>query len=110
MKRVAGVGARAIAYLWVPAFGTCVARRADHRLDERPLALLDEGEHVLDADPAIVRLGVTAGMSGPMVIAHCPEARLLPAARFPLIEAQAALWGQVKTYSPRWQGEVMFRL
>ena len=40
---------RQIAFLWVPYFGASVARRAESKLDARPLVLLDEQGRVLQA-------------------------------------------------------------
>jgi len=92
-----------IAYLWAPYFGTAVARRAAPELGERPLALLDDQGRVLAADARAAQAGVSLGLSERQAAARCPEARLLPASRFPLWEAQAQLLDRVKGYTDRWQ-------
>jgi nucleotidyltransferase/DNA polymerase involved in DNA repair len=97
------VGEKRIAYLWLPYFGAAVARRAGGVSDERPLVLLDEEGSVLAADARATRAGILPGLSERQAVARCPYAVFHPAARYPLGEAQAALWRQVGRYTDRWQ-------
>ncbi len=94
---------RQIACLWVPYFGITVARQADDRLAGRPLVLLDEQGRVLAADGEAAAAGVAPGRGERLAAARCPEARLADAARYPILEAQAAFQEQVKRYAERWQ-------
>ena len=94
---------RQIAYLWVPDFGTAVARRADPKLEGRPLVLLDEHGRVLAADALAGRAGVVPGVTERQAAARCPDAVLAPAAAFPLWEAQERFVERVKGYADRWQ-------
>ena len=97
------MGEKRIAYLWLPYFGAAIARRAGGISDERPLALLDEEGSVLAADARATRAGILPGLSERQAVARCPYAVFHPAARYPLGEAQAALWRQVGRYTDRWQ-------
>jgi len=94
---------RQIAYLWVPAFGPTVARRAQPRLDGRPLVLLDEHNRVLAADLLAAQAGIATGLPERQAVARCPEAIVVPAANFPLWEAQEAFLERIKGYTDRWQ-------
>jgi nucleotidyltransferase/DNA polymerase involved in DNA repair len=87
----------------LPYFGAAIARRAGGISDERPLALLDEEGSVLAADARATRAGILPGLSERQAVARCPHAVFHPAARYPLGEAQAALWQQVGLYTDRWQ-------
>ncbi len=100
---------RTIAYLWAPYFGAGVARRAAPKLGARPLALLDEAGRVLAADASACRAGVSPGLTERQAAARCPEAALLPAARFPLWEAQEAFLGRIKDATDRWQPDGLGR-
>lgn len=99
----------AIAYLWAPYFGVSVARRAEPQLDARPLALLDDGGRVLAADAVAAHAGIGAGLTERQAAARCPEAMLLPAARFPLWEAQERFLDRIKGYTDRWQPDGLGR-
>src|SRR5450759_118880 len=92
-----------IAYLWVPYFGAAVARQVDPALDGRPLALIDDQGRVLAADARAAGAGVAAGMAERAAALRCPPAALLPAARYPIWEAQEAFWARIKRYADRWQ-------
>jgi hypothetical protein len=92
-----------IACLWVPYLGARVARRAEQELGEGPLILIDEGGRVLAADARAAARGVAPGMGERQAVVRCPEARSAPAARYPIWEAQDALWEEVKRYAWRWQ-------
>lgn len=93
---------RQIAYLWMPHFGAAVARSAA-QLADRPLVLLDEHDRVLAADVAAEQTGVIPGLSDHQAAAHCPGALLLPAASFPIWEAQEQYLGRIRNYADRWQ-------
>ena len=95
--------AQQIAYLWVPHFGATVARQVDPTLDGRPLALIDDQGRVLAVDASAARAGVAAGMAERTAALRCPPAALLPAARYPIWEAQEAFWARTKRYAERWQ-------
>lgn len=97
------MGEKPIAYLWLPYFGAAVARRAGGLSVEKPLVLLDEAGRVLAADARAAQTGVLPGLSERQAAARCPYALFHPAARYPLREAQAALWRQVGRYTDRWQ-------
>jgi protein ImuB len=101
---------RRIAYLWVPHFGTSVARRAGAIPGGRPLVLLDDDDRVLAADAAAARAGVTLGLPERHAAARCPEAILTPAARFPIWEAQEKFLDRAKTYADRWQPDGLGRV
>ncbi len=101
---------RQIAYLWAPYFAAAVARRAEPKLADRPLALLDDGGRVLAADEAAARAGIAPGLSDRQAAARCPEAALLPAARFPLWEAQERFLERVTPFSDRWQPDGLGRV
>jgi protein ImuB len=94
---------RCIAYLWVPHFGTSIARRTSGAPEGRPLILLDGDSRVLAADVAAARSGVTLGLPERHAAARCPEALLAPAARFPIWEAQEMFLERARSYSGRWQ-------
>jgi protein ImuB len=94
---------RSIAYLWQPDFGAAVARRAAGLSREKPLVLLDEAGRVVAADGQAGRAGVAPGLSERQAVARCPQALFHPAARYPLAEAQAALWRQVERHTDRWE-------
>ncbi|MCX6029393.1 MAG: hypothetical protein NT169_08835, partial [Chloroflexi bacterium] len=66
---------RRIAYLWVPYFGTGVARRAEPALGAGPLALLDEQGRVLAADAPATQAGIRPGLTERQAAARCPAAR-----------------------------------
>ena len=99
-----------IAYLWVPSFGAKVAHQADGRLDEQRLVLLDDQGRVVDAGLEIARQGVVVGMPERFAAARCPQARFVPAARYPIQEAQEALWARIKQYTDRWQSDGLGRV
>jgi nucleotidyltransferase/DNA polymerase involved in DNA repair len=99
------VGEKPIAYLWLPDFGAAVARRSGGLTADRPLVLLDEAGRVRAADARAAQAGVLSGLSERQAVARCPSAVFHPAARYPLGEAQAALWRQVGLYTDRWQVE-----
>ena len=101
---------RQIAYLWVPYLGAHVACRAEPKLVDRPLALLDEHGRVLAADPVAARAGVVPGLTERQAGAHCPDAALLPAARFPIWEAQEQFLARIKGYTDRWQPDGLGRV
>jgi nucleotidyltransferase/DNA polymerase involved in DNA repair len=101
---------RCIAYLWVPHFGTAVARRTGEVLKERPLVLLDSDGRVLAADAVAARAGVTLGLPERHAAARCPEAILAPAARFPVWEAQEMFLERAKSYAGRWQPDGLGRV
>jgi nucleotidyltransferase/DNA polymerase involved in DNA repair len=101
---------RRIAYLWVPYFGTSIARRTGGIPEERPLVLLDDGGRVLAADSAATRAGVTLGLPERHAAARCPEATLESAARFPVWEAQERFLDRVKSYAGRWQPDGLGRI
>jgi nucleotidyltransferase/DNA polymerase involved in DNA repair len=101
---------RRIAYLWVPHFGTAVARRADGIPEGRPLILLDDDGRVLAADAAATRAGVVLGLPERHAAARCPEAILKPAARFPVWEAQERFLDRVKLHAGRWQPDGLGRV
>jgi nucleotidyltransferase/DNA polymerase involved in DNA repair len=101
---------RCIAYLWVPHFGTSVARRAGGVTEGRPLVLLDGDGRVLAADAAAARSGVTLGLPERHAAARCPEAILTPAARFPVWEAQEMFLDRAKSYADRWQPDGLGRV
>jgi protein ImuB len=101
---------RRIAYLWVPHFGTFVARRAGGVPEERPLVLLDSDGRVLAADAAATRAGVALSLTERHAAARCPEAILRPAARFPVWEAQERFLERVKSYASRWQPDGLGRV
>lgn len=101
---------RRIAYLWVPHFGTSVARRAGGVPEGRSLVLLDEDGRVLAADAAAARSGVTPGLPERHAAARCPEAFLAPAARFPVWEAQERFLDRAKSYTNRWQPDGLGRV
>ena len=101
---------RQIAFLWTPHFGTDVARRAAPRLAGGPLVLLDEHGRVLAADAAATRAGVAPGLSERQAAAHCPDAMLLPAARFPVWEHQEQFLARIKGYTDRWQPDGLGRV
>ena len=101
---------RCIAYLWVPHFGTSVARRAGGTPEGRPLVLLDNDGRVLAADAAASRAGVTLGLPERHAAARCPEAILAPAARFPVWEAQERFLDRAKSYAGRWQPDGLGRI
>ena len=101
---------RQIAFLWTPHFGTDVARRAAPRLADRPLVLLDEHGRVLAADAGAARTGVAPGLTERQAAAHCPDAMLLPAARFPVQEAQEQFLSRIKGYTDRWQPDGLGRV
>jgi nucleotidyltransferase/DNA polymerase involved in DNA repair len=92
-----------VAYLAVPHFGVAVARRADRSLGQGPLVLLDDQDHVLDADARAARTGIRAGMSAHQAVARCPGAIVRPGSRYPVWEAQDRLWDLVKGMAGRWQ-------
>lgn len=104
------MGNRQIAYLWVPNFGATVARRANPALRDRPLALLDEHGQVLAADALAMQAGVVSGLTEQQAAARCSEATILPAARFPLWEAQETLLERVKDYTDHWQPDGLGRV
>jgi len=101
---------RCIAYLWVPHFGTSVARRAGGAPEGRPLVLLDDDGRVLAADAAASRAGVTLGLPERHAAARCPEAILTPAARFPVWEAQEMFLDRARSYAGRWQPDGLGRV
>ena len=101
---------RCIAYLWVPHFGTSVARRAGGMTEGRPLVLLDGDGRVLAADAAAARSGVTLGLPERHAAARCPEAILTPAARFSVWEAQEMFLDRAKSYADRWQPDGLGRV
>lgn len=101
---------QAIAYLWAPYLGVTVARRAEPELAGRPLALLDDGGRVLAADALALQAGIGAGLTERQAAARCPAAALLPAARFPLWEAQEAFLGRIKDATDRWQPDGLGRV
>ena len=101
---------RQIAFLWVPYFGASVARRAESKLDARPLVLLDEQGRVLAADVQATQTGIGVGFSEQQAAARCPEAALLPAARFPVWEAQEDLLTRIRHYTDRWQPDGLGRV
>ena len=101
---------RRIAFLRTPHFGTDVARRAEPRRTDGPLVLLDAHGRVLAADALAARAGVALGMSERQAAAHCPAAALLPAARFPLWEAQEQFLDRIKNYTDRWQPDGLGRV
>lgn len=101
---------RSIAYLWAPDFGAGVARRAEPDLAARPLVLLDDQGRVLAADAAASRAGVSPGLTESQAAARCPAATLLPAARFPLWEAQEQFLDHIKPFTDRWQPEGLGRV
>jgi nucleotidyltransferase/DNA polymerase involved in DNA repair len=92
-----------MAYLWLPDFVAAVARRAGGLSGEKPLVLLDETGRVLAADGRATQAGVLPGLSERQAVARCPYALFRPAARYPLGEAEAALWRQVGRFTNRWQ-------
>jgi protein ImuB len=94
---------RQIAYLYAPGFGARVAQRAEPALRARPLALLDDAGRVLAVDERAAAAGVTPGQTERQAAARCPVAELRPAARFPILEAQAALSERAARYAARWQ-------
>ena len=87
-----------------------MARRAVPRLADGPLVLLDEHGRVLAADAAAARAGVALGLTERQAAAHCPDAALLPAARFPLWEAQEQFLARIKNYTDRWQPDGLGRV
>jgi protein ImuB len=97
------MGEKPIAYLWLPYFGVTVARRVGGLSGAKPLVLLDEAGRVLAADARATQAGITPGLSERQAVARCPYALFNLAARYPLGEAQAALWQQVGHYTDRWQ-------
>ncbi len=101
---------RSIAYLWAPYFGAGVARRAEPKLAARPLALLDEQGRVLAADALAVQAGISPDLTEHQAAARCPEAVLLPAARFPLWEAQEQFLDRIKNTTDRWQPDGLGRV
>ncbi len=101
---------RSIAYLWAPYFGVSVARRSAPQLAGRPLALLDDGGRVLATDALALQAGIGAGLTERQAAARCPAAALLPAARFPLWEAQEAFLDRVKEATDRWQPDGLGRV
>ena len=97
------MGEKPIAYLWVPYFGAAVARRTGVLADDKPLVLLDETGRVLAVDARAAQAGVLPGLSERQAVARCPYALFRPAARYPLGEAEAALWRQVGRFTDCWQ-------
>ena len=100
---------RQIAYLWMPHFGTAVARSAAP-LADRPLVLLDEHGQVLAADVAAEQTGVIPGLSDHQAAAHCPGALLLPATNFPIWEAQEQFLDRIRNHADRWQPDGLGRV
>ena len=94
-----------IAYLWMPYFGTMVARQASGAPDDRPLVLLDEQGRVFSADAQATQAGVAASMSERQATARCPYALFDAAARYPVIEAQERLRQQIEQFTDRWQAD-----
>lgn len=101
---------RQIAYLWAPYFGATVAHAAAPQLADRPLILLDEQGRVLAMDAAAARAGIIPGLSDQQAAARCPSARLTPAARFPLWEAQEQFLDRIKPFADRWQPDGLGRV
>lgn len=101
--------ARLIAYLWAPEFGAAVARRAAPGLGAGPLALLDDQGRVLAVDAAAARAGVRLGLAERQAALCCPAAARLPAARFPLWEAQERFLDRLKPFTDRWQPDGLGR-
>lgn len=97
------VHSRQVAYMWMPYFGTLVARGAGRLTGKRPLVLLDAQGRVLCADAGAAQAGVAAGMSERQAVARCPHARFDLAARYPIPEAQEALWTQIRRFTDCWQ-------
>jgi protein ImuB len=101
---------RCIAYLWVPHFGTTIARRTGGAPEGRPLVLLDGDGRVLAADAAAARSGVTLGLPERHAAARCPEALLAPSVRFPIWEAQETFLERASSYAGRWQPDGLGRV
>ncbi len=101
---------RVIAHLWAPYFGAAVARRAQPELTGRPLVLLDEHGRVLATDAMAAQAGILPGLTERQAAARCPEGSLLPAARFPIWEAQEHFLERVKGYTDRWQPDGLGRV
>jgi nucleotidyltransferase/DNA polymerase involved in DNA repair len=101
---------RQIAYLWVPYLGVGVARRAASELGGQPLVLLDEQGRVLAADAQATQAGISAGLTERQAAARCPEAAVLPAARYPIWEAQEDFLARIRHYTDRWQPDGLGRV
>jgi nucleotidyltransferase/DNA polymerase involved in DNA repair len=72
--------------------------------------LLDEHGRVLATDARAAQAGVAAGHSEPQAAARCPGAALLPAARFPVYEAQEAFLARIRRCTDRWQPDGLGRV
>ncbi|MCX6032079.1 MAG: hypothetical protein NT169_22630, partial [Chloroflexi bacterium] len=75
-----------------------------------PLALLDEQGRVLAADAPATQAGIRPGLTERQAAARCPAARLWPAARFPVWEAQERFLARSQDYTDRWQPDGLGRV
>ena len=110
-RRAGRAGHVVIAYLWVPYFGVHVARRAEPRLAEQSLVLLDEHGRVLAADVHAAQAGVRPDLSERQAAAHCPDASAAARRALPhLPRRREQFLSRIKGYTDRWQPDGLGRV